>query len=283
MAELRRRRRRTRTIGPAIALLMMASGCSGTHGDLVASMKKAGCAKAALADAPPYSTITAGGGAGGYVPVVTQEVLKTLGVPKLCPKTAMYDDMIPDLRARKFDVLPGGLDITPERCKKVAFSEPVTVQHEALIFLRGKSRDVTTYAGIASHAEFKLAVLHRSGEAEFAKKNGVQPAQLVTVRDTQAGIDAVENGRANAFGAAQFTLSKAADLTMEVRVDRSSPVAMIGVAFRKGDAKARDAFDATLERMRGSGALGALYSRYGFPNADDLKGLNRTTVSKSCA
>jgi polar amino acid transport system substrate-binding protein len=280
MAEQRRRRRRAGAIG--VVLLMTASGCSGPHGDLVASMKKAGCAKAALVDAPPYSTITADGGAGGYVPSVAQNVLKTLGVPRLCPKAATYDDMIPGLRSGTYDVLPGGLNITPDRCEEVAFSEPVTVQHEALAFLHGKSRDVTTYAGIAAHADYKLAVLRRSGEEEFAKKNGVRPAQLVHVRDTEAGIEAVQKGTVTAFGAAQFTLGKAADETMDVRVDKSSPVSMIGVAFRKRDAKTRDAFDAALKGMRASGALGDLYSRYGFPNPDDLKDLDRATVSKSC-
>jgi polar amino acid transport system substrate-binding protein len=280
-----KRSRRARTGMLAIVLLTgtttAACGRSG-DGDLVASMKKAGCARTALAEALPFSTITAGGQAGGYVPAVTQEVLSKLGVPKLCAKTATFDAMIPGLQAGTFDVLPGGLNITPERCKVVAFSQPVTAQHEALAFARGKSPGITTYTGIARDSRIKLAVFSGSSQEAFAKKSGVKQSQLVTVPDAQTGIAAVKSGRADAFGAGQFTLQKAVGATMEVRVDTSSPVSMIGIAFRKRDVKTRNAFDADLQQMRKSGALGALYTKYGFSNAEEIKGIDRATVSKSC-
>ncbi|MEV5409054.1 ectoine/hydroxyectoine ABC transporter substrate-binding protein EhuB [Thermopolyspora sp. NPDC052614] len=272
-------------IGLATALVATGAcgGTSGTDGDLIASMKQAGCATVALAEAPPFSTITTDGKAGGYVPAVTQEVLAKLGVPGLCVKPATYDAMIPGLQAGTFDALPGGLNITPERCAAIAFSQPVTAQHEALAVPKGNTHRITDYAGLARNPELRLAVFSGSSQEAFAKKSGVRQSQLVTVPDSQTGISAVKSGRADAFGAGQFTLRRVADDSMEVIVDTSSPVSMIGIGFRKRDTAARDAFDAQLEQMRKSGALGALYAKFGFPNPEEIKDISRSSVSQACA
>ncbi|WP_219469962.1 ectoine/hydroxyectoine ABC transporter substrate-binding protein EhuB [Nonomuraea rhizosphaerae] len=268
-----------------LALAATTAACGGSaqaNGDLIAAMKQKGCAKVALAEAPPYSTITAGGQAGGYVPAVTEAVLGKLGVPRLCAESATYDAMIPGLQAGTFDALPGALNITAERCAVIAFSQPVTAQHEALAVTKGDTHGITDYAAIAKNPEVKLAVFSGSAQEAFARRRGVQQSQLVTVPDSQTGIAAVKSGRAHAFGAGQFTLRKVADASMDVRVDASSPVSMIGIGFRKKDVAARDAFDAELERMRASGALATLYTSHGFPNPEEIKSISRALVSKAC-
>ena len=42
------------------------------------------------------------------------------------------------------------------------------------------------------------------------------------------------------------------------------------------------AFDAPLEQMRKSGALGVLYEKFGFPNPEEIKGISRSSVSPAC-
>jgi polar amino acid transport system substrate-binding protein len=245
-------------------------------------MKKAGCAKVALAEAPPFVTISSDGKAGGYLPAVTADVLRSLGVPKLCPEAATYDAMIPGLQARRFDLLPGGLNITPERCQVIAFSQPLTAQHEALAVPAGNPHGITSYAAFAKRPGLTLAVFSGSSQEAFATKNGVKPSQLVTVPDSQTGIAAVKSGRADAFAAGQFSLQSVSDHSIKVIVDQSSPVSVIGIGFRKTDLAARDAFDKKLEQMRSSGELGRLYARFGFPNPNELKGLDRSAVSPNC-
>jgi len=135
-------------------------------------MKKAGCAKVALAEAPPFVTISSDGKAGGYLPAVSADVLRSLVVPKLCPEAATYDAMIPGLQARRFDLLPGGLNITPERCQVIAFSQPLTAQHEALAVPAGNPHGITSYAAFAKRPGLTLAVFSGSSQEAFARKNG---------------------------------------------------------------------------------------------------------------
>ena len=107
---------------------------------LLASMRKSGEAKVAIAAAPPWAFMSPGGEPQGYVVDLAAAALKSMGVAKISATVTTWDAMIPGLQAKRFDFVPAGLLITEARCKVVAFSAPVTAQQDALYVLPGSHR-----------------------------------------------------------------------------------------------------------------------------------------------
>jgi polar amino acid transport system substrate-binding protein len=257
----------------AISLLLVASSAfaQADADPSLAAMRKAGEAKIAIAAAPPWAFLAPNGEAQGYLVEVSGQALKALGVPKLAPTVTTWDAMIPGLQAKRFDLVPAGLLITAARCQVVAFSSPITAQQDALYVVPGNPKRLNGYADVASASDVKLAVLTGSSQEAYALSKGVKADQLVRVPDIQAGVATVVGGRANAFAVGQFSVPKPSERGVEVMVDRQAPVSSIAIAFRKEDAKLRDAFNKQLDAMRASGAMKDLYAgKYAMPNWDTL-------------
>lgn len=280
-----------RSICAAVVVLVAAVGsaCSGDAekpgGGLLSDLRAAGYARVPLAQTPPYTAVSAAGEPSGYMVDVTKLVLGELGVPELRATVTTYDAMIPALQAKQFDLLPGALNITEARCKTILFSEPVTVQHEALAVKTGNPKKLSTYKDVAADPAIKLGVLQGSSQQAFAKAQGVRADQMLAVPDVQTGIAAVTGGRVDAMAAGQFTFEsqkKAAGAGFEVVVDESSNLSGIGVGFRMDDRAARDEFDRVLSGFRQDGSLQKLYTEAGFSNGDLLTRTTRADIAKAC-
>ncbi|RXG86639.1 transporter substrate-binding domain-containing protein [Bradyrhizobium zhanjiangense] len=249
-----------------------------TEVSLLASMRKAGEAKAPINSAPPFAFVSPNGESQGYLVEVTKLALKGMGVTKLSAVLTAWDAMIPGLQAHRFDLVPSGLLITPARCKVVSFSAPITAQRDALYVLPGNPERITGYAAVAQSSDLKLAVLTGSLQEAYAVEQGVKSEQLVRVPDIQAGVATVVVGRTNAFAVGQFSVPDPQQKGVEMVVDNASPLKSIAIAFRKEDARFRDAFNNQIEILRTGGAMKELYAvKYGFPNWDTIAKLTKAS------
>jgi polar amino acid transport system substrate-binding protein len=251
---------------------------------LVEAMKQAGAAKVAIAATPPYAYLSPSSEPQGYVIEVSNEVLKSLGVPKLTALMTTWDAMIPGLQAKQYDFLPGGMNITAARCQVVAFTVPVTAQQDALYVKPGNPKKLQGYASVAQTPSAQVAVLAGSSQDNFALKRQIAQGQLVRVPDIQAGIAAVTGGRVDAFIVGQFSVAEPAKKGVEVVVDQTSPPVGIALAFRKDDAATRDAFDTRINAMKADGSLKKLYvEKYGFNNWELLAKTNKASdIAAEC-
>jgi polar amino acid transport system substrate-binding protein len=254
----------------AVALACAGSGAWAQDSEHVASMKRAGSAKAAIAALPPYAFPAPNGEPQGYLIDVATLAFQAIGVPKVTATTTTWDAMIPGLQARQFDFIPAGMNITSARCQAVVFSSPVTAQQDAIYVVPGNPKKLTGYASAAQGADVQLAVLTGSNQEQFAIKTGVKPNQLVKVPDVQAGIAAVTGGRAHGFAVGQFSVPNAAQRGVEMVVDANSPIVGVAYAFRKENMATRDAVNKQLEQLRASGKMKELYVKYGFTTWDTL-------------
>ena len=262
-------RRRDVLAGLVVGLAMVqgGSGQAQTPSTLGQAMKQAGTAKVAIAATPPYAYLSPSGEPQGYLIEVSNEVLKSLGVPKLTALMTTWDAMIPGLQAKQYDFLPGGMNITAARCQVVAFTVPVTAQQDALYVKPGNPKKLEGYASVAQTPGTQVAVLAGSSQENFALKRQIPQGQLVRVPDIQAGIAAVTGGRADAFIVGQFSVTEPGKKGVEVIVDKTSPPVGIALAFRKEDAATRDAFDAAINALKADGTMKKLYAdKYGFNN-----------------
>jgi polar amino acid transport system substrate-binding protein len=252
---------------------------------LIASMAKAGVAKIAINSQPPYAYVAPDGTPKGYVIDVTSEVTKNLGIGKLDPTVTSWDSMIPGLQARQFDFIPAGMSISAARCEAVLFTSPIQVGQDAMYVKPGDESKITGYAYFKSNPSVPLAVLTGGLQEAYAvNKVGLPRSQLVGVPDAQAGIAAVLGGRAAAFAIGQFSVPDPEKKGVARVVDPSSPVAGVGIVFRKQDVGARDAFNKQLEAMRANGSMKKLYAdTYGFSNWDLLaKTVKTTDIAANC-
>lgn len=248
-----------------------------TEDHLLASMRKAGEAKAALASAPPYIVVTPGGEAKGYTVEVVNLALKGMGAPALSAVLTAWDAMIPGLQARQFDLVPAGLSITESRCKAVVFSAPFFASQDALYVAPGNPKHLTGYSQIAHSRDVKLAVLTGSVQEAYARTQNIKSEQLVRVPDLQAGVATVTSGRADAFALGQFSIPDPEQKGLEVVVDNNAPVVGMGVAFRKEDIHFRDAFNEQLNLLRSNGVMKKLATGAGIPNWDTLAKLTKAS------
>ncbi len=143
-----------------LGLLLNSLPASAQEDDpLLASMRKAGEVKGALASAPPYIIITSRGKATGYTPDLVNLILKDMNLPEFTPIQLDWAAQIPALLAHQVDMVGVGYLINSVACKQVIFSAPIFVQRQVLFVPLGNPKHLTSFAQIGKTPDVKLAVV----------------------------------------------------------------------------------------------------------------------------
>ncbi|GAA3049121.1 transporter substrate-binding domain-containing protein [Streptomyces roseofulvus] len=266
----------------AVAVPGLLTACSRTEAgtgapagdaDLLERLRKQGHVRVGFAGEAPYG-FQDGGELAGEAPTLHREIFTALGVPELRPTLTDFGTLIPGLLAGRFDVVSAGLAITPERCGKVAFSEPEFVSPTALMVRRGNPKGLSDLESCAGK-RVRVGVLTAAVETSYAKAAGVPDGSLVAVAKQQDGLDALLAGRIDAFALTGISLRWLArtngDAAVEVlepfgpEVEGVKQYSAGGAVFRTGAVSLRKAFDAELARITGDPARYVrLIGRYGF-------------------
>lgn len=266
----------------AVAVPGLLTACSRTEAgtgspagdaDLLERLRKQGHVRVGFAGEAPYG-FQDGGELAGEAPTLHREIFTALGVPELRPTLTEFGSLIPGLLAGRFDVVSAGMAITPERCAKVAFSEPEFVSPTALMVRRGNPKGLSDLESCAGK-RVRVGVLTAAVESAYAKAAGVPDGSVVAVARQQDGIDALLAGRIDAFALTGISLRWLArtngDAAVEVlepfvpEVDGKKRFSPGGAVFRTGAVSLRKAFDAELARITGDPARYVrLIGKYGF-------------------
>ncbi|GHI27975.1 hypothetical protein Shyd_93460 [Streptomyces hydrogenans] len=125
------------------------TGAPGGDADLLTALRKRGHVRVGFAGEAPYG-FQDGGELAGEAPTLHREIFTALGIPELRPTLTEFGALIPGLLAGRFDVVSAGMAITPERCAKVAFSEPEFVSPTALMVREGNPKGLSDLASCAA-------------------------------------------------------------------------------------------------------------------------------------
>jgi polar amino acid transport system substrate-binding protein len=250
--------------------------------DAVARLREQGFARIAIANEPPFTAIAPDGKVSGAAPDVARAVFKRLGIDDVVASVSEYGAMIPGLQARRFDAVTAGLFIKAERCRAVAFSQPVLCDGEAFAVKKGNPLNFQSYADVARHATAKIGAPGGGSEERLALDAGVPRDRVIVVPDGQSGIKMLQDGRIEVYAlpilSIQDLLKKANDPGLEmVGPVKNAPVYCDGAAFRKQDAALRDAFDKELAALKVSGEFAKIVEPYGFSAQAALQ-TNRETL-----
>lgn len=252
------------------AALLTAAGAASA--DTLATLKEQGFARIGIANEPPYTAVKPDGTVSGAAPDVARAVLKKMGVGDVVASISEYGAMIPGLQARRFDIITAGLFMKPERCRAVAYTQPILCDAEAFAVKKGNPLKLTSFKDIADNPKARIGAPGGGTEERLALEAGVPRDRVIVVPDGQSGIKMLQDGRIDVYSLPVLSindlLQKANDPNLEtVAPVKGAPVYCDGAAFRKQDAALRDAFDKVLAEMKQSGEFAKIIEPYGFSAA----------------
>ena len=268
----------------AIALSAMALSMPAKADEALDKLKAQGFARIAIANEPPFTAVKPGGTVSGAGPDVARAVFKKLGVADVVASISEYGAMIPGLQAGRHDVVTAGLFMKPERCKAVAYSEPILCDAEAFLVKKGNPKGFKSYKDIAADAKATIGAPGGGTEERLALEAGVPRDRVIVVPDGQSGIKMLQDGRIDVYSLPVLSINdlvkKANDPNVEVFAPVvNAPVYCDGAAFRKDQTTLRDEFDKVLAEMKTSGEFAKIVEPYGF----SAKAAMSTTRDKLCA
>lgn len=192
----------------------------------------------------------------GFELEIAEAVAKELGVKAQLVQTA-WDSLIPALERGDYDMAMNGLEIIPERAKRVLFSRPYYVytlqlmvrkDEQAIKGIRDLSgKTVGTLAGAVAHD-----MLKKIGNVDVRSYSAAWPYEDLAL----GRLDAV-------FLDTPITVYYGKP---DVRLKYAGPPegeGFYGIAIRKGDKDLKQVIDRVIDRMLRTGELKRMYEKWG--------------------
>lgn len=232
-------------------------------------VKKAGKIVAGLDDAyPPMGYRDEQGNLIGFDIDMAKEISKRIGVEIVWQPT-VWDTVIPSLKAKKFDIIISGMNITEERLKEVNFAGPYGKAGQAII-VRADNNTIKTLADVKPG---RLGTQSGSTGYTYAISNGFKDDQMKLYKEFPLAFKDLEIGRIDAVLVDAFNVKAFLDkqpgvfkATGEILGDDA-----IGIAVRKEDKELLDELNKAIESMKQDGTLKALSEKW--LDMDITKGL----------
>ena len=227
----------------------------------------------------PYAFVKPDGEITGESPEVAKRIVVRLGIPHIQWRQAQFGSLISGLEAGRFDVIASGMFITPERAKRVCFSEPTFHVKEGLLVLKGNPLDLHSYLQPLTLTHIKFAVVFGSVEETLLRRMGLPKRQMVIVPNALSGRLAVESGMADGMALSSPTMQWMALQDQLGGTERVHPFTQAilarkehlgfgAFAFRKKDHQLQSAWNKAMKGFIGSPAHLELISAFGFTRSE---------------
>lgn len=225
----------------------------------------------AYIEEPPFAATTNGQPAGSDVDVA-KAVLARMGIKDVELRKKTFPELLPGVAAGHW-TMNTGLFVTPERCKTVAYANPIWALVDGMIVRAGNPKRISSYASVATSGA-RLGVVKDTVQVGTAKAAGV-PTELIIEFPTQEdAIAAIKEGRVDAFAAtalghrALLASLKDAGLALaqpfEPPMENGRPKAGFGAySFNKANSAFIVRFNVELAKFLGSEEHRAILAKYG--------------------
>lgn len=224
---------------------------------------------------PPYAFLADDGQVSGESPEVARQIITRLGIARIEWRLVDFSELIDDLNQGHIDVIAAGMFITPQRNKRVRFSEPSFHVQQGLLVAKGNPLDLHSYQQAVKKTGVRLAVLTGSIEEQLLQKLGMADDRLLRVPDAQTGKAAIETGQADGLALSQPSLRWAIKQSPMAAIELASPFAQPdpsgfrhqgygAFAFRSGDQQLLAAWNEAMKEYINSPAHERLMARFGF-------------------
>ncbi|HMM38768.1 MAG TPA: transporter substrate-binding domain-containing protein [Desulfovibrio sp.] len=241
--------------------------------------REAGMIHVGYAVEAPYAFLSSHGEVTGESPEVARVIAGRLGIGRIEWRQAEFGVLIDELLSGRVDVIAAGMFITPERARRVAFSEPTFHVQPALLVPRGNPRGIHSYSQALATKDVRVAVLSGAIEESLLKGLGARESQLASVPDALTGRVAVESGYAAGLALSSPTIhwmelcdelgrTEAAQPFTAPEAYQTAGLGYGAFVFRKDDRALLAAWNRELKTFVGGPEHRALVSRFGFGEAE---------------
>ncbi|WP_109474434.1 transporter substrate-binding domain-containing protein [Ornithinimicrobium cavernae] len=230
----------------------------GGEGNTLERAQEEGTIKIAYAGEIPYSFENDEGELTGATIAIDEEIFKALGIDNVEGQLVEWDALIPGLNKGEYDAVSAGMSILPDRCAKAAFAEPTIMYTSTLMVAEGNPEGLSDFASIEGTG---LTLAVQSGAIEQGQAQDLGLENTMTVNSAQDGMDAVANGRADAFALTNITLSTMAednpDAGVETtdafvaEIDGLKQISAGSTVFRPEDTALLEAYNEELAKIVG--------------------------------
>lgn len=194
----------------------------------------------------------------GFEIDVAKQLAEDMGV-KVEFVPTKWSGIIPALLAGKFDVIIGGMGVTPQRNMKINFTNPYYYSNQGVLANAEKSKGFAL--ADFNSPDVTLAARLGSNAALAAKKN-FPKAKLRLFDDEPAAVQEVRNGRVHAMVASQPLPAHMAADTPDLLVSYNEQLMKEPIAFgvRKGDFDTVNFFNNWIEMVKSRGWIEERYA-----------------------
>jgi polar amino acid transport system substrate-binding protein len=274
-----RGRRRVAGIAIGVAGMVVAAAAILITLDSNASLRKiraAGVIRVGYAIEAPYAYLGDDGEPTGESIEVARTIVARLGVARINWVHVDFAMLITGLEEARFDVIAAGLFITPERSRRVAFSDPTFSVGPALLVASGNPKNLHTYREAGGRTDVRIAVIAGAVEESLLRGFGMNEPRLVIVPDALTGRTAVATGVADGLALSAPTVRWMAARAPAGTVEPAAPFVQDGgtagigwgigaFAFRTGDRWLREAWNEAMQGLIGGPEHLRLIEGFGFP------------------
>lgn len=228
----------------------------------------------------PFEYKNAQGDIVGFDADVMTEICKKLQAKCVWVEQS-FDSLIPALVARKIQLIHSSMQITPQRKKVLAFSEPIYGIPTQLM-ARKDSGLLPTVDALKGK---RVGALQGSTQETYAKQKwGSKGVQIVSYQDQNQTFADLTAGRLDAAiiekpnGQSGF-LSKPEGSNFaflgEAITDDEALTGEIAIGMRKSDDKLKQAVDSALAQLQQDGTVTKIAEKYFKPGEIDLKNVKQ--------
>lgn len=267
-----------------LTLALLLSG--GAMADSLDEFREQGYIRGAYVHEPPFGYIDSGGRPTGEAVEVARVVLARLGIDELRGMMTERPSLIAGMRQGRWDMIAGGLRITPETCDQVLFTKPTYRTGQAFLVQAGNPRGLNSYRDLLEADGAVLGVIDGSVQREYARLEGIPATRIEEFPNDAEMVSAVRAGRVDAGAATRITIQRLARqggaAVQSAEPFITPPYGMVygAFAFRPDQRDLRDAVNDILEDFVGSEEHLAVVADFGLSRVN-LPG--RETVEDLCA
>lgn len=192
--------------GVALCVLAYQGWFEDVFDDSLSRIRRDGVIRVGYAVEAPYAFLGKQGEVTGQSPELAKQICARLGIARIEWRLVEFGELISELELERIDVIAAGMFITPERAKRVAFSEPMFHVRQSLLVAKGNPHGLHSYQDVLAQGRLRIAVLTGAVEEKLLRSLGATEAQLILAPDAQTGRAAVESGLADGLALSSPTI-----------------------------------------------------------------------------
>lgn len=264
--------------GAALAVPSFLTACGGgqpsgsSSSGKLAELQAKKSIRIGVANEKPYGFVNENGEVKGFIVDTLAALLLPLGIETLDPVVVPFDALIPGAASGRFDLIAGGTYIRPERCKAVAFTNPVYRAGGSFLKRAGEDVKVESLADVAASGSVRIGTQTGTSQVAEIQEAKISDSQVVKFSTDQEAVAALKASRVDViyFPGIQAQTLVAANKGAIERVEPFTQILKDGqpafnygsLAARSSDTDLVDALNKNLKTIRDDGTLKKIFANY---------------------